>query len=134
MREIKFRAWDKEAELMASWEEIDQLDADGLEPFLDMLKNERYEILQYIGLIVNKKPIYEHDIVLIVAEDGDGKEIGREKCVITFDRQSFVFAPSLNHRGLTRDELFSRYKASYLRWELLGNIYENPELLEEGKA
>lgn len=129
MREFKFRAWDKNCEALIIWSEIEQLDEEGFVPFLDMMKDDRYLVMQYTGLTLEDKDVYEHDILLIVAEDENHNEIGRETCVVDFDRQSFVFAPSLKHRGLTQDALFKRYNARYLRWEVIGNIHENPELL-----
>lgn len=153
MRTIKFRAWDdSEKEMIEDFQWFKSGDSNGdwiipKHKVWEDIKGEnntvemnkyphmrqQFGVMQYTGLDINDTEIYEHDVLLIVAEDGDGKEIGRETCVVDFDRQSFVFAPTLKHRGLTQDELFRRYKARYIRWELLGNIYENPELLESKK-
>lgn len=154
MRQIKFRAWDdarkvmiedfqffKSGDLNADWiipKHAVWEDIKGDNNIVDMSKyphmRQQFEVMQYTGLIINEQEIYEHDVLRIVAEDENGNEIGKETCVVDFDRQAFVFAPSLKQRGLTQDALFKHYKAHYLRWKLLGNIYENPELLLRDSA
>ena len=49
MRQIKFRAWDKEQNKMLSHEEIDQLDKDGVAHWMDIIKPDNKE-----GLVVEQ--------------------------------------------------------------------------------
>lgn len=59
MREIKFRAWDKEKKIMFNWSFTEQ----GLYP-QDFFNNDNYQVMQYTGVNdKNGKEIYEGDIV-----------------------------------------------------------------------
>lgn len=126
MREIKFRAWDK---ALKSWTNY-SID-DDLLMFYDKhaecwetdQEGERFILCQYTGLKnFNGKEIYEGDIVRAV---GFSDWIGVAKY---FDKNpAFVFeAIDKNYRG-------SRYSMTqFERYvKILGNIYENPELLKE---
>lgn len=126
MREIKFRAWDKDLKRWTNYSI-----ADDLPRFYDKhtgcwetdREGERFILCQYTGLKnFNGKEIYEGDIVSAVGFFG---WIGVAKY---FDKNpSFVFeAIDKNYRGsrLSMTQ-FDRYV------KILGNIYENPEMLEE---
>lgn len=126
MREIKFRAWDKEHKRWTNYSI-----ADDLPRFYDKhtgcwktdKESERFILCQYTGLKnFNGKEIYEGDIVRAV---GFSDWIGVAKF---FDKNpAFVFeAIDKNYRG-------SRYSMTQFdRYvKILGNIYENPELLKE---
>lgn len=126
MREIKFRAWDKERKRWTNYSI-----ADDLPRFYDKhtgcwktdREGERFILCQYTGLKnYNGKEIYEGDIV---KSEGFFGWIGLAKYLD--NNQSFVFeAIDKNYRG-SRLSLgrFEQYV------KILGNIYENPELLEE---
>lgn len=133
MREFKFRAWDK---INKRLEEIDGYDlylADGnvYEVYPDSFgyecafekKNvsDRYEIMQYTGIKdKNGKEIYEGDIAIANLKYFD---IKNKKCKVIFKNGSFGL-----QYGYCDD-----YFKSFLAWddyEVIGNIYENPELLE----
>ena len=109
MREIKFRAWDKLGQQMLS----SKVTNAGLG---NIPKN--WELMQYRGLKdKNGKEIYESDLV----------EIGEITYIVGFECGSFVFS---------RDETdyfnlfdFKGMKnVNNLNIEIIGNIYENPEL------
>lgn len=121
MRDIKFRAWDEEN---GCWVSIDSvalcddgsvaylLSADGEPPYLE----EDVEIMQYTGLDdVNGKPIYEGDIVKAYRTCKND--------LITFDNGSF---------GIALDDLhsFESFTDFYGKCEVIGNKFQNPELLE----
>lgn len=126
MREIRFRAWDKKLEEWTSYS-ID----DGLLMFYDDHEEcweigqggERFILCQYTGLkSINGEEIYEGDIVRAV---GFSKWIGVAK--YSDKNQAFVFeSTDKNYRGniVFMSQLDQGFK-------ILGNIYENPELLEE---
>ena len=106
MRDIKFRAWHKNAKYMCCNATTDLLDREWL------------EFMQYTGLKdENGKEIYEGDIVNI--ED--------DKCTIEFNNYGFG-AKSLEYKDFVLFGEVDMLDTHVI--EVIGNIYENPELLE----
>lgn len=126
MREIKFRAWDKDLKRWTNYS-ID----DDLLMFYDKhaecweadQEGERFILCQYIGLKnFNGKEIYEGDIVRAV---GFFSWIGVAK--YSEKNQAFIFEDiDKNYRGSI--VFMSQFAQNF---KLLGNIYENPGLLKE---
>lgn len=127
MREIKFRAWDK---TLKSWTNY-SID-DDLLMFYDKhaecwetdQEGERFILCQYTGLKDNEdREIYEGDIVKAISF---ARWIGVVK--YSDENQAFIF-----------DDLDKKYRGKSTvfmnqfddGFEILGNIYENPELLKE---
>ena len=130
MREIKFRAWDKEDEEYISWYQLthtrynqDYLrehgDPEG--PFLSMMTDKYIQLEQFTGLRdKNGKEIYEGDIYKCEYEDGpqiveyyEGYE-GDSHPV-----QGFIFCSFFREDNVISDI------------EVIGNIHENPELIHK---
>lgn len=123
-REIKFRAWLKDSKLMVDVDEIDigikfiyyYYHSDDLEGELKSFKN--IELIQYTGLKdKNNKEIYEGDIVIL----------HNDKYKVIFNSKEARFV-------LRDDEFESEIpftNNNNERMEIIGNIYENPELLGE---
>ena len=112
-REIKLSAWDIRDKKMVAFEsrDYDELDA-WIYPM-----NERWIPMQYTGLKdKNDKEVYEGDIV---------------KCFVSVQRkepEEFVGSVKfVDGSFMCRYYLGQHYKES----EVIGNIYENPELLNE---
>lgn len=129
MREIKFRAWDRE---LKEWTNYSISNIDGT--LIDFLNKEtgfwesdrggeRFVLSQYTGLKnFNEKEIYEGDIVKAV---GFSKWIGVAK--YSGKNQAFVF--ECIDKNYRRNIVFmSQFDQAF---KILGNIYENPEMLEE---
>lgn len=132
MREIKFRLWDKESFKMHyqrnSWDawcfddEYDSihfpLKVDG---FMGYRDHHKAELMQYTGLKdKNDKDIYEGD--LIDTNGGVG--------VVVWEPLKGLWGVRItNHELVWVDPLFNWYDATIV----LGNIYENHELLEGTK-
>jgi uncharacterized phage protein (TIGR01671 family) len=132
MREIKFRAWDKEYKKMMEWgKQLKGLSQNGIKTVMsynsedgwsDCYNLKDIELMQYTGLKdKNGKEIYEGDIVkyfdnkehIVVVENI--KELGTGMYLKRVGSGYYTLNPSV-----IRD-----YEV-----EVIGNIYENPELLE----
>lgn len=145
-RPIKFKAWDKTRSRMLEVREVTFLVDEGTpmcvsawEPdakektnaYLITLAPETFTLEQFTGLLdKNGKEIYEGDIVHI--RPVPGKRAGdwenwstNERKPITFDGCTFRFD------GMNLAELlgWGGYP-SHIEPEVIGNIHENPELLD----
>jgi len=131
MREIKFRAWDKEKKEMGK-------------PFgiyctlLPLIYRETKIIMQFTGLKdKNRKEIFEGDVVEMFFNDKKGIVKGiiewkQEECEFIInvdwtinDGSGGATYCTLGHY-LLKNNKFDKV-------EIIGNIYENPELLEKTK-
>lgn len=127
MREIKFRAWDKNSEYMHSNVQSGVYeDPDEWTDFDVVLGLERFEVMQYTGLKdKNGNEIYEGDVVDYL---GDIELVNRNVLrVIEYKNEEACYVARLPV-GVDGEE------AVYLNehdFKVIGNIYENPELLEE---
>ena len=129
MREIKFRAWDGD-QMIESYEV-------GISKFFDMCDGE-YEdfgatenIMQYTGLKdKNGKEIYEGDIMSFIEIDEDSA-LGREETFVgTIEYITESGGYRFVEKGGRRRELYLilDFPPVY-EVKIIGNIYENPELL-----
>lgn len=118
-REIRFRAWDKKHNKMLDWEHYPLFS----DQFRLILDDPDYDIMQYTGLKdKNGKEIYEGDVF----KDSDDEMVIVEYKidVAGFD----PFCDSFENCGHCGSGKCSE------NIEVLGNIYENPELLKEKVA
>lgn len=130
MREIKFRAWDKE---LKEWTNYSISNIDGT--LIDFYNKEtgfwesdrggeRFVLSQYTGLKdKNNREIYEGDVIK----------------AISFARWIGVVEYSDENSAFIFDDLDKKYRGDSIvfmsqfdqGFKILGNIYENPELLDE---
>jgi hypothetical protein len=117
MREIKFRAFSLETKEMIPWEEA---------IFPEWLEDPDLVMMQFTGLKdKNGKEIYEGDIItneteIVVSEYGVldyTGEFQKTKCSVTYNSHFCMF-------NLTED-------VHHGKFEVIGNIYKNPELLNK---
>jgi hypothetical protein len=107
MRQITFRAWD--------WDNKKMLNHSYFEHHRSgfrLLDDSHFEFMQFTGLRDKKgQEIYEGDIV----------DVGGEVCEVKYNPPSFAAYNSQKHE----------FNIQYFGVEVIGNIYENPELLNE---
>lgn len=152
MKEIKFRCWDKKSKKMRQVTEIvfntgfymesndnsvkliwvkGQNIIENKE--IQIQREEDFILMQYTGLKdKNGKEIYEGDIVKINAHSYD---FGFEKDKIgeiRFLKGCFGFYKQLSEKEYLFNELATEFSYGELDYyEVIGDIYDNPELLEE---
>ncbi|QCD52478.1 YopX family protein [Campylobacter sp. RM16192] len=118
MRELKFRVWNTIDRKMLKWGDIFHLPA--WEIFPGTPEQRAFDIMQYTGLRdKNGKEIYEGDII---------KKIGDIKTYsIVFDGVLAAYLMDDGTGGYGLNQMLLR------DFEVIGNIYENPELLKDKK-
>ena len=122
-REIKFRSWDKILKIM-SYNPVNAINFKGQfllndGKFHDINKTD-YILMQYTGLKdKNGKEMYEGDIVKIMQET----ETFFDKVIYDNHLCSFRF------EGLSDYCDFCDWLREGAEFEVVGNIYENPELI-----
>ena len=115
MREIKFRVWDDDNKDMEYW---------GLQGrnYYACSGEERYHIMQYTGLRdKNDARIYEGDIIKSPFE--------AEYSVGVVEMNQGHWSIGQPSTGLFDVE--ELYEDDWIKCTVLGNIYENPDLMEE---
>jgi len=125
MREIKFRAWEKNLKEMIPVYDIDlvlrQINTDTV-----WRKFDEIELMQYTGLKdSNGKEIYVGDICLCDRNINDQSD--KRRFIVEFQGGSY-FLDSREERIYLHD-----LDETQELIEVIGNIYENSELLEEVK-
>jgi uncharacterized phage protein (TIGR01671 family) len=123
MREIKFRVWNKDKK---EWERHSiGMGTDGV---LITNHNEDFELNQFTGLKDKKeREIYEGDIVLLTSKNYmappsrmDISWTGR----IEFNKYRWALVGEEITKFVTLDDILRS------NMEIIGNIYENPELIK----
>jgi uncharacterized phage protein (TIGR01671 family) len=127
MREIKFRAWDIQVKIMRSHENFNDMFSYSESSELDYWLNNPNHIIvmQYTGLKdKNGKEIYEGDIILTRYIDGNSSA----PLIVIYSVPHAAFVIE------SRDSVLRYFVYDGrvgLQYEVIGNIYENPELLGE---
>lgn len=107
MREIKFRAWDKEFSNIVQ-----------VVNFSGFPSDSRYEYMQYTGLKdKNGKEIYDGDLIQLTSVTGADRGI-----------YTVALEEYLGDEYMEYGYCWYNYLPSGV--EVIGNIYENPELLK----
>ncbi|MDQ0150587.1 YopX family protein [Eubacterium multiforme] len=143
MREIKFRAWNKEKNIMVYKDEDmsscywDGVDCSDIEMVNCRLMNEDYIWMQYTGLKdKNNKGIYEGDILRCKCKIRGYEYFKKDEKIFEYKNNVIEWWQSscnLGYRLRNAKGYTMMIKPSCLKVmevEVIGNIYENPELLE----
>ena len=120
MRKIKFRCWDKNG-MFNYGQPIMHDDAEEMNIWQCMVNDKDFVMMQYTGVKdENGREIYEGDIV----------KFGSEFYEVIFDSYMFnlkdFYCPCFDYPG----DAFSEITQTG-NFEVIGNIYENLELLKE---
>lgn len=119
MREIKFRAWDKENGEMIPWNRL----LKGLNLRNVFMKPEMCGLIlmQSTGLVDKRgNQIFEGDIYRYEYLTGSGVEY--RNSVVEWETTEVAY-----------EGVFHGYELNNYEIEVIGNVFENPELLEESK-
>lgn len=142
-RTIKFRAWDKRIEKLYSWDEMsnDYIGVGSLDKLTAFTNTEEICLMQFTGLLdKNGKEIYEGDIIQVLDRDWTDYEKDTQKLVVYYSRDSYVLislqgieeikkdSPDIYNPLWVEKALYKAYGRD--RFEIIGNIYSNPELLK----
>ena len=136
-RPIKFRAWHKGEAFMIDW---DLIVDDGI---LAYFASDDYELMQYTGLKdEDGREIYEGDIVSVTADIEVGgwnilRDIVEEErtirqsitCEVYYDEALALYALDTIRKAEHMDSWGFFGDDGAQEFEVIGNIYENPELL-----
>ena len=112
MREIKFRAWDKKTKIWRLW-------GLGKDCMCDL---QIYDFLTYYGLYTGLKDSSDPPIEIY---EGDIVKWSDIKAEVYWDQTDVAF--SLRYQG---ESWFLNEDAMLDDMEIIGNVYENPELVK----
>ena len=129
MREYKFRAWDETEKHMYNWENLFN---QNLKNIFTIPEQCGYNIMQYTGLKdENGKEIYEGDIIEFSYDMFVGNfDTFVAKGKVVFEEGAFYVEVFENERT-TEGEAYLLYSINLDTIEVIGNTYENKELLDE---
>lgn len=137
MREIKFRAWDKmngflRWQHMIEEPSISQADIKNCRTINDIFKDEDFIFMQYTGLKdADGVEIYEGDIVSGVAIDTQGSFSYTGKIVWYENNVCLGYYIEDSTGGAWElKQAQTRISLDHITGTIIGNIYDNPELLE----
>ena len=133
MREIKFRGWERELQMMVYDTELGgwifEYDGNPVRAVNQMINEEDYfyDLMQYTGLKdKNGTEMYEGDIL--------STDLDRPYLIVEFRNGAFMFQCHDNGKDYYDFMATTGENSNFTKYhEVIGNIYENPELLERSE-
>ena len=138
-RDIKYRVWDKTSDSMLYQDDFERVEIDTKNKMVTLIAEEESdkshyvldyedgieaEIMRYTGLKdKNGKEIYEGDIVSFYNDEE--YRFKSTNALVIYDSAAFM----LEHKKLGKEYL-GEIDIENMCIKIIGNIYENPELLE----
>ena len=124
-REIKFRAWDERKSKMI----FGPTDDNHSPSWVLALEGLGLPIMQYTGLKdKNGVEIYEDDLVQFKGHVGNFYEDGRQETLL--GRVFYKTSGSIDYCLKVGDQNYGLNSNDVDEYEIIGNIHQNPELLE----
>lgn len=118
MRTIKFRAWEKDEKYMSKPFSFSDIEPNG-EIEEGTISLEECAVMQFTGLLdKNGKEIYEGNIVQMHHPKEHRKNEITGLGTVVFHKGQYIVEDTMDDDS-----------PLYGKWEVIGNIYENPELL-----
>ena len=122
MKNIKFRVWDKECKVIRDYDELKGLT-------LDALDTDNFEIEQLTGLKdLNGKDIYEGDIIEFFGANKKIK-VKKEFGIIVYKADRY----GAGFNSIIQNKEHGYGGINIAQDIVVGNVHENPELLEAEK-
>lgn len=124
-RIIKFRVWDVKSECFLNWDEIKKSNSIFIWINANNRKDESIVLQQYTGFKdCNGVEIYEGDILSSVFSTCDPDDHRYDNCKVFYNEGCFSIY-------LSEDYQPCLWEIDDSMCEVIGNIYNNPELKEE---
>jgi uncharacterized phage protein (TIGR01671 family) len=134
MKTLKFRVWDKETGEWCNWHNVNcffHLGGAGIISWFRSKNDDRFTVQQYTGMKDrNGKEVYEGDILKWGMSHDQETAFPRLRVVEFNEKQLIYKVVEVGEYPASVDYLYEAIQPS-TRWcEVVGNIFENPELLE----
>ena len=133
-RELKFRAWNDYTERLYKWEDLENAGSTNyIHEYFSNIKENGYHLMQFTGLLDNQnKEIYEGDLIKGVlrfpASEAFREVKGRIEWTVDSNECKFRVCESKKVKDYREDEEYFGMQ-QFGDIEIIGNIYENPNLL-----
>jgi uncharacterized phage protein (TIGR01671 family) len=132
-REFKFRAWDLNKKEMLYFDGIfnkkPYTERSSFSQYESCPEYHKLEIMQYTGVKdKNGNKIYEGDLISYLSVSDQEISVGGE--IIYDDRMSSYMVCFYATNMFEEDNILPLFDYEYENIEVIGNIYETPELLE----